>query len=223
MKTGWTVIAIMLIAILTLAICAPAFAQAAEQPITLKLLGTPIREAVRMLFEGRGVSYSLTGDIPDTRVDLNITVPTLKEAVEVLVRNAGLTYTKKGEVYMISSKSSASDSSPVVSSSSMAEPLGSLELPPMEQKIEKIPLTFADSADIAAFLGGETTQSRGSMMAGGMGGGMGGGFGGIGGGSSGYGGGYGSSRGGGGSFGGGGSSYGGGSGSYGGGSLGGFR
>jgi hypothetical protein len=149
-----------------------------------------------------------------------------EQALRTLTRTAGLTHRYEGGVYQIDVRREQPAEAlqpPIAPGTEVA-----LAPEPTDRKIEKVPLNFADAADIAAMFGGASLQSRTSSLAfGGGSGSYGGGSGSYGGGS--YGGGMGGSSYGGGmggsSFGGGmgGSSYGGssfGGGSYGGGTSG---
>ena len=222
MKSRRIAVAVALIAALAVAVCASAFGQTApNSEIRLKLQNIPIADAVKQLL---GQGYVIESGVTGTVSYVNISAPDKETALRTLLRSVGLTFKKdENGTYIISAKSSQPTDvapPPPVDAGAAGDP----ELPPAVKKIDKIKLDYADSADIAAILGGESISARTNPMGGGgmggfggMGGGMGGGFGGMGGG--GYGGGGGFGGGGFGSYGG--SSYGGGGGFGGGGNIGG--
>ena len=197
MKTLHVMLTLTLAAGLALAVCAPTFAQDTERRISLDLVDAPIRSAIQQLFTGTDVSYSITAAVPsDKRVQLHLVDVALEDALKAIVKNAGLTYRKVGKTYEIDQAGETTGFAPVGGTpEAPVDTTGDVEAAPTEKKIEKVQLTFADSADIAAFFGAESVQSRASQLMGGMsgmggmGGGMGsyGGYGGMGGGYGGYG------------------------------------
>jgi len=213
---------------IALIVCAlPALAQTDREsggpPVTVRFKDVPIQNAIDALFEGRGLSYTFQPGVQGA-VTVNLVDVSFTDALSAVLKTAGMTVGKENGVYIIGPQ----------------RELGSEPAPPpmvMETEVEierekvpeKIPIGFADVADIGNIFGVQSVGSRASSFSGGGyggggygGGGM-GGFGG-GGGMGGYGGGGMGGFGGGGlgGFGGGGlGGFGGGGGGYGGGGYGG--
>ena len=183
----------------------PALAQNPdEKGVTLEVKdGTPIRTVLEMLLRGSGINYIIDSAVQGTTGGISIKSPLpLKEALSVVLRGNYLTANKQNGTYVIKPQTEYAMETP-------AAPEAPVEETPIERAVilDKIPIRYADVADIGAIFGVQSIGSRfsGSGSGGGFGGG---GFGGGGFGGGSFGGGGGSF--GGGSFGGGGSSFGGG-------------
>jgi hypothetical protein len=223
MRNRRTAIVMILVAAISVAICAAAFSQTTPgAQITLKLQNVPIADAIRQLL---GQGYVIESGVTGTVSYVNATFPDKDSALRTLLKSVpGVTYRKdESGTYIISMKQAPTVDTtpqPAVDTSNTVSAEPTLDI----KRIEKIPLMFADPGDIGSFFGVELVSSRtnplssggqyggmsgmgggmmgGGMMGGGMmGGGMmgggygGGGYGGGGYGGSSYGGGYGSSGG----------------------------
>jgi hypothetical protein len=197
---------------------------AADGRISLDFKNSSIESALTTLFQGTGRNYVLAPGVSGT-VTVSLRDMQFEQALQATLRSAGLTYRVEDNVYVIRTKdlttsapsaNTGGSKLPTVSGPSASS---NSELPSAEVRVERIPLMFMDTVDIAGLFGAETTMPRAQTLAttgGNFGGGSGFNIGGVSGayGSGGYGGyygGYGSSGGYGG-YGG----YGGGYGNYGG-------
>ena len=89
---------------------APAFAQetsagGADQKVSIEFRGTPFRDAIRDIFKGSGLQYTIDPNIPNVPIDLVLRDVGLAVALRVVTRQAatsipGLTHSRDGDVYV---------------------------------------------------------------------------------------------------------------------------
>jgi hypothetical protein len=139
-------------------------AMAAEKRITLELKDTPIHQAVAALFQGTQLNYVLERGITGT-VTVSLRDMPIDQALQTMLRVAGLTYRIEDGVYTIGHRDSASSPQPRAETPPVTTPaVPIVEVPPAEIRIEKVPLNFADSFDIAEMLGVDYVESRGASL-----------------------------------------------------------
>jgi len=152
----------------------PAFAQTAAPPaesekrVTLHFKDVPTTNAIDILFEGMnhvnepGISGA---------VNLHLNDVPFTDALQALLKAAGLTVNKENNTYYIGPQRELT-----ADQTQIPQLVPETELQVEREKIpEKIPIGYADVADIGAILGVQSIASRASSMFGGGGGmGMGG-------------------------------------------------
>src|SRR4051812_46458444 len=79
---------------------------AAERKISLDLRDVGLRQAIRLVFEGSGLQYSVDPAVPDVRVSLKLEDVPVVPALRLLLKQGatvapGLTHTREGDVYRI--------------------------------------------------------------------------------------------------------------------------
>ena len=194
---------------------APAAAPAQLPDISLDLRDAPVRQALEQVFSTARVDYSIDNNVAGF-VTLKVTGIPFDQALRLMLRSANppLTYAREGGVFIVRPRVTAATGpidAGLATGGLGAEPAGAGPGAGPGGIPEKVTLSYADAADVAAIFGG-TVITIGAVRNNGQGGG------GFGGGQSGGGFGGGGGLGGGGGFGGGG---GGGGGGLGGGGLGG--
>jgi hypothetical protein len=162
--------------------------------VSLDLRDAPIRQALEQLFKNGGAQYVLDPNIQGF-VTLNVRDQPFESALRLLLRSANppLTYTRENGVYLVRPRSIASTTGapgfPGAEGETAPPTLeggeGGVAAAAGATKFDKITVTYADAADLAAVFGGTVISigaGRGNQGGGGFGGGGGLGGGGLGGG-----------------------------------------
>ena len=95
--------------VLAMAVATPgAQAQQAPEPrkVTVNLQRVPLREAIELMFKGTGVQYSVSPEVANLPVTLNLRDVSFEAALRILLRQAGegqpgLSMEKTGDIYVI--------------------------------------------------------------------------------------------------------------------------
>lgn len=124
----------------------------ARAPFTYNFYEIPLREAVRVLFEGTGLKCLVAADVPDVPITLNIREIQRVGALRLMVRQAAgrvpdLTYANEGGVYLVRRRVAAA----VEAAPPPDERSGT---PEQDVTWEKIPVQFASAASLAELFGG---------------------------------------------------------------------
>ena len=146
--------------------------------VSLNLDGADIRSALRLLFDSVGANYTLDNSIEGT-VTVSLHDVPFHVALDSLLRSTSstmpLTYRVENGVYQIMMKQQQQNNYYNQQQNNTNNQQTSTA---SQQHTVKIPVNFADAADIATAFGGSVIEPRYSSLGGGLGGGFGGGFGG---------------------------------------------
>lgn len=180
---------VLLVALAMLALLAAIREVGAQTPnpdkkLEVNLQGTPLRDAIRLLFLNSGLQYSVDPNVPNVPIDLKLREVGLQQALRLVIRQAassvpGLTSSREGDVYVIRIRTQT----PTVAASEDAGPPPEYTEGDAKMEWDRIPAQFIDIRAILIGLSGAgyvptdaevMMMSMGSSANGGMGGGMGG-------------------------------------------------
>lgn len=173
--------------------CPAVFAQTKpSETVDLDLTMAPIDSALKILFSGKGLNYTLDSNVQGIVKEVHLKGVPFDTALKTLLKQVDppLVYRKEGDVYLISVKKDVPKVDTVTTTiDTSAGGTSTVEsLKGEDMKLEKITLRFLDAYELKAMIEGGTDTSRGYGGTGwgsgntGFGGGWGGNTGGFGGG-----------------------------------------
>jgi len=146
--------------------CPAVFAQTKpSETVDLDLTMAPIDSALKILFSGKGLNYTLDSNVQGIVKEVHLKGVPFDTALKTLLKQVDppLVYRKEGDVYLISVKKDVPKVDTVTTTiDTSAGGTSTVEsLKGEDMKLEKITLRFLDAYELKAMIEGGTDTSRG--------------------------------------------------------------
>jgi len=135
-----------------------------SETVDLDLTMAPIDSALKILFSGKGLNYTLDSNVQGIVKEVHLKGVPFDTALKTLLKQVDppLVYRKEGDVYLISVKKEVPKVDTVTTTvDTSTSTTGTESLKSEDMKLEKITLRFLDAYELKAMIEGGTDTSRG--------------------------------------------------------------